>query len=123
MNLVKLDARRIAGSDVDTGIDAPMLGIRPEQIRLDERGIPAVVQSVEYLGADLVLRCLVGSETVLVRATGQHLATAGEHVSLAWSDDHAHGFDVEGRCIPRSQPSKDYQPCNAEDSLAKSRAA
>ncbi|MGJ7520776.1 ABC transporter ATP-binding protein [Variovorax sp. LT1P1] len=100
MNLVALDADgRIAGSEVASGVQATQLGVRPEAITLAADGIPAVVQSVEYLGADLVLRCAVGSEVLLVRAAGGHVATPGERVHLRWAPDEAHGFDAGGRRI------------------------
>jgi len=98
MNLVALEADgRIAGSDVASGVRAAQLGVRPEAITLAADGIPAVVQSVEYLGADMVLRCAVGSEVLLVRAAGQHHAEPGEHVHLHWPADEAHGFGADGR--------------------------
>jgi len=101
MNLVALEADgRIAGSDVASGVQAAQLGVRPEAITLATDGIPAIVQSVEYLGADLVLRCAVGSEVLLVRAAGGHVATPGERVHLHWPADEAHGFGADGRRIP-----------------------
>ena len=100
MNLVALESDgRIAGSDVASGVQASQLGVRPEAITLTADGIPAVVRSVEYLGADLVLRCAVGSEVLLVRAAGQHAAAPGERVHLRWSPDEAHGFGADGRRI------------------------
>ena len=98
MNLVALDTDgRIAGSDVASGVQAAQLGVRPEAITLAADGIPAVVRSVEYLGADLVLRCAVGSEVLLVRAAGGHTAVPGERVYLHWAADEAHGFGADGR--------------------------
>ena len=101
MNLVALQAGLIAGSSVDTGLpaSASALGIRPESIRLDSEGWPAVVQSSEYLGADLVLHCAIGSEVLLVRADGQRHCPVGEQVGLRWSREDAHGFDASGRRI------------------------
>ena len=100
MNLVALESNgRIAGSDVASGVQAAQLGVRPEAITLAADGIPAVVRSVEYLGADLVLRCAVGSEVLLVRAAGGHVATPGERVHLRWPADEAHGFGADGRRI------------------------
>ena len=52
-----------------------LLGIRPEDMRLDERasgdGVGATVKSVEYLGADSIVTCAVGSQTLAVRAPGR----------------------------------------------------
>jgi sn-glycerol 3-phosphate transport system ATP-binding protein len=101
MNLVALAEGRVAGSDVAVDLQAATLGVRPEVITLDASdGMAAVVRSVEYLGADLVLRCGVGTETLLVRAGGQHLAKAGDAVRLRWPPQDVHGFDEAGRRIP-----------------------
>ncbi len=98
MNLVAMEGGRIAGSDIEVGLPAATLGVRPESIELATggEGIPAVVRSVEYLGADLVLRCTVGSEALLVRAAGQHIAQPGDAVGLRWQSHDAHGFDAAG---------------------------
>jgi sn-glycerol 3-phosphate transport system ATP-binding protein len=96
MNLVSLQGDRIAGSDVAAGLSAALLGVRPESIRFEDEGVPATVQGVEYLGADLVLRCGVGTQTLLVRAAGQHHAKAGDAVRLHWHAHDAHGFDAAG---------------------------
>ena len=99
MNLVTLNDGCISGSDVAIGLNAAALGVRPESITLSSGGIPAVVQSVEYLGADLVLHCQVGSQILLARTTGQHRAQAGERVALHWAPQDSHGFDAAGQRI------------------------
>jgi len=99
MNIVSLSDGRIAGSEVDTGLRAATLGLRPEAITLDPQGIPAVVQSVEYLGADLVLRCAIGTQSLLVRAGGQQQAESGDRVGLRWARADAHAFDAGGHRI------------------------
>jgi len=101
MNLVALEGGRIAGSTIDTGMNgAATIGIRPEDIVLDSDGpIAADVRSVEYLGADLVLACAIGNQTVLVRTDGQHRAAAGECIGLRWAPHDLHAFDSAGRRI------------------------
>jgi sn-glycerol 3-phosphate transport system ATP-binding protein len=99
MNLLKLDAGRIAGSDVDTGVKAAQLGLRPENILLGSTGVAATVQGSEYLGADLVLRCAIGTQSLLVRAEGRTDIAPGQPVWLRWSPRDAHAFDGEGRRI------------------------
>jgi sn-glycerol 3-phosphate transport system ATP-binding protein len=98
MNLVALQGDRIEGSDASAGLQAATLGVRPESITFGApgAGVPATVRSVEYLGADLVLRCAVGTQTLLVRAAGQHQASAGDAVHLHWHAHEAHGFDAAG---------------------------
>jgi sn-glycerol 3-phosphate transport system ATP-binding protein len=107
MNLLALDSGRIAGSSIASGLNggAATLGIRPEDIALDAGGIAAEVRSVEYLGADLVLACTVGSQTLLVRTDGQHQAAAGQRIGLRWAPHDAHAFDAAGHRID-SQPSR-----------------
>jgi sn-glycerol 3-phosphate transport system ATP-binding protein len=99
MNLLQLADGRIAGSDVAIGLQAAQLGLRPEDIRLGSDGIAATVQGSEYLGADLVLRCAIGNQSLRVRADGQTDIAAGQPVWLRWSPDAAHAFDGQGRRI------------------------
>ena len=96
MNLLRLDGACIAGSAVAAGGGAAMLGLRPEDVRLGGP-VEAVVQGLEYLGADLVLRCAVGTETLTVRAAGRTDAAAGARVSLGWDAADEHRFDAQGR--------------------------
>jgi sn-glycerol 3-phosphate transport system ATP-binding protein len=96
MNLLRLDGDRIAGSDVPTGRAAHWLGVRPEAVTLQGR-VPATVRSIEYLGADLILHCAVGSETLTVRTGGQAELKAGSEVMLQWPPAAAHHFDANGQ--------------------------
>ncbi|WP_313074852.1 ABC transporter ATP-binding protein [Melaminivora sp.] len=107
MNLVQLEDGRIAGTDVAAGpAGAQWLGLRPEAVRLApagsaQPGVAATVHSQEYLGADAVLRCAVGSEFITVRAPGQQaLARQGEAVQLHWQPGDCHYFDPQGRRLP-----------------------
>jgi sn-glycerol 3-phosphate transport system ATP-binding protein len=95
MNLLKLDGRRIAGSQVGVNREATYLGVRPEAVMLGG-AVPATVRSFEYLGADLVLRCTVGSEPITVRAEGRTDVAAGASVMLGWPPQDEHYFDAQG---------------------------
>ena len=95
MNLLRLEHGRIAGSSVEVGRSASTLGIRPESVSLGG-AVPATVQSLEYLGADLVLRCAVGSEQITVRAEGKTDVAAGAQVTLGWPAQAEHFFDSQG---------------------------
>ena len=100
MNLVALENGRIAGSDIVAGhAGATTLGVRPEAITLAPEGIPATVQGLEYLGADLVLRCAIGSQVMLVRTDGRRDAAPGDRVGLHWAPEDGHGFDAAGHRI------------------------
>jgi len=104
MNLVALDdgaqgavIRGAPATAVLPGRGAGLaLGIRPEHIRLekDEGGVPAVVTSAEYHGADTVLTAQVGQESLLVRAPGALALGAGARVRLGWDAKSVHLFDA-----------------------------
>ena len=96
MNLLRLEGDRIAGSDVAAGRNAQWLGVRPESVSL-QGGVPAVVRTVEYLGADLILHCGVGSEPLTVRTGGATELAPGSHVMLGWAGADAHHFDAQGQ--------------------------
>ncbi|MDO5693378.1 MAG: ABC transporter ATP-binding protein [Pseudomonadota bacterium] len=104
MNLVRLDAGRIAGSDIATGLPphAAQLGLRPEAIALADTGLPATVTGTEYLGADAVLACQVGGQPVAVRTPGALALAPGQPVHLAITAEDMHAFDADGRRLDLS---------------------
>jgi sn-glycerol 3-phosphate transport system ATP-binding protein len=85
----------IAGSDIAVSQPAATLGIRPESVTLGGH-VAATVKSFEYLGADLVLRCSVGSELITVRTEGKTSVSEGAQVALAWPAQAEHYFDSQG---------------------------
>jgi sn-glycerol 3-phosphate transport system ATP-binding protein len=95
MNLLKLEGGCIAGSPISVARAGSLLGIRPESVSLGG-SVPATVQSLEYLGADLVLRCALGSELITVRADGLTDVAAGAQVALGWPPQAEHYFDAQG---------------------------
>ncbi len=97
MNLLRLQEGRIAGSDVQAG-RGDWLGVRPESVMLGG-DVPATVRSIEYLGADLILHCGVGSEMLTVRTGGQADLPPGSAVHLGWAEAATHRFDSQGQRI------------------------
>ena len=71
-----------------------LLGIRPEHIRLDDNGVTAQVDSVEYLGADSIVTCRVGTELLTVRLPGQVSLGRSSEARLAWDASAVHLFDA-----------------------------
>jgi len=98
MNLLRLEDGHIAGSGVPGGAAAQWLGVRPEAVTLGGR-VPATVRSIEYLGADLILHCGVGSELLTVRTGGQADLAAGSEVLLDWPASAMHHFDSQGQRV------------------------
>ena len=108
MNLLPLAAG--AGGAVIAGTDGPavlpaecaggMLGVRPEHIDIAfGRGVPAAVQGVEYLGADSLVTCRIGSATLAVRVAGSTGLAAGAAAGLVWPPGAQHVFDRDGRRV------------------------
>ncbi|WP_075258918.1 ABC transporter ATP-binding protein [Herbaspirillum camelliae] len=103
MNLLPLESHAeglaISGSDVvlrDLGQAPLQLGLRPEHVRLAEASdssVPAVVETVEYFGADTIIGARIGAASLLVRAPGQHRLAAGDRVRLAWDTRDQYFFD------------------------------
>ncbi len=101
MNIVMLEAAAggtiISGSEVRilrTPVDALLLGIRPEDVIIADEGIPAQVINVEFLGADTVVACAVGTQFVTARVSGKAALTRGENVHLALPPDTMHFFNA-----------------------------
>jgi sn-glycerol 3-phosphate transport system ATP-binding protein len=70
------------------------LGVRPEHIALArDDGVEARVESVEYLGADSLLLCRAGGQSLVVRVGGRVGLSAGDLARLAWAEGAQHFFD------------------------------
>jgi sn-glycerol 3-phosphate transport system ATP-binding protein len=115
MNLLPLAAGRdgavIAGTAGPALLPAScaggQLGVRPEHITLTfERGVPAAVENVEYLGGDSLLACRVGAHALAVRVPGTVALRPGEAAWLTWSPGAQHYFDATGTrtAMPSERP-------------------
>jgi len=72
-----------------------VLGVRPEAISLGgEHGIPAMIESVEFLGADSLVTATIGGERLVARVPGRLAADRGIVLPLSWRPDEAHVFDA-----------------------------
>ncbi len=77
------------------GPEGVVVGVRPEDIRLTSgAGRPARVVAVEYLGADSIITCAVGTATLAVRCQGRVALREGAATSLTWSPEAVHRFDA-----------------------------
>ena len=105
MNLLPLEAG--AGGAVIAGTDGPAvapadcagltLGVRPEHVTLGlERGVPAAVAGIEYLGADSLVTCRLGATSLAVRMPGSVGLGRGDAARLAWAPGAQHLFERDG---------------------------
>ena len=105
MNLLALEAG--AGGAIIKGTNGPAvlpapcvagtLGVRPEHIALGfERGVPAHVDSVEYLGGDSLIACRIGGQPLAVRVQGNVALARGDTAWLDWASGAQHYFAEGG---------------------------
>jgi sn-glycerol 3-phosphate transport system ATP-binding protein len=86
--------------------DTLVLGLRPEDVVLGEGGLPAIIEELEYLGADTVLKCRAGTEALLIRVDRRVKAAVGERVQLRWHEDAVRLFDPStGRAVAQHVPT------------------
>jgi sn-glycerol 3-phosphate transport system ATP-binding protein len=83
MNLLHLDEVR-----------GRLIGVRPEDVRLADTGMPARVTAVEYLGPDTIVTCATGTDVVAVRTPGRVELTEGKATHLTWAASAQHVFDA-----------------------------
>jgi sn-glycerol 3-phosphate transport system ATP-binding protein len=71
-----------------------LVGVRPEHLAIDSSGaLEAVVESVEYLGADSIVAARAAERILLARLPGHAHLNPGEAIRLAWQPQHEHHFD------------------------------
>jgi sn-glycerol 3-phosphate transport system ATP-binding protein len=114
MNLLSLTedgtVRGTLGPALTTAKNGPVLaGIRPEALRLADSGIAAQVTHAEYLGADTVVACRVGTDgKLLARLPGRVVVPDGETVHFAFDHTDLHLFDAaNGRRIPETAEQRE----------------
>lgn len=97
MSVMAVDGTLIRGSSVPVSANtgATHVAIRPEEVTLDG-DIAATVTNCEYLGADSLVRCQIGSEQITARVAGQHEFRRGQAVNLAWPNAAVHCFNQQG---------------------------
>src|SRR5260370_8520968 len=95
MNVLALDDRRLR------------LGVRPEDIRVvaapEPGAVEALVRSIEYLGADSIMMCAIGTQALAVRAP-RRVALPGARVYLASPRAPAHLFPPQTPRRPSHTP-------------------
>jgi sn-glycerol 3-phosphate transport system ATP-binding protein len=101
MNILTLEAAAggtfITGSEprvLRNSVPALLLGVRPEDVTIGGDGIPARVTNIEFMGADTMIACAVGSQSITASVPGKAALKPGETLHLAWRSDNMHFFDA-----------------------------
>ena len=71
-----------------------LFGIRSEDVMLGDVGLPMRVQSSEFLGADTVVTCSFGNQSLTARVPGKAVFAAGAAIHVSWRPEHVHVFDA-----------------------------
>jgi ABC-type sugar transport system ATPase subunit len=61
---------------------------------LGDTGLPVRVQNSEFLGADTVVTCAHGNQTLTARVPGKAVFAAGATIHASWRAEHVHVFDA-----------------------------
>lgn len=101
MNILELHT--VPGGVTIAGVDGPpmvmdedadvLLGVRPEHVELRDHGHQAVVETTEYFGADSVVLCRIGTQSLTIRSPGRPGLTPGARIHVGWPDTALHLFD------------------------------
>jgi sn-glycerol 3-phosphate transport system ATP-binding protein len=75
-------------------LDGLVLGVRPEKVSLSDTGLTATVLSMEYLGADSLIACKIGTRELIVRQSGRVKLSAGDQIHLSWPQAESHFFEA-----------------------------
>ena len=111
MNLLNLssDSRGVVIEGTDALIQSAkpgfQLGIRPEDIVIDKRvGVPALLISTDYLGADTIVTAVVGEQELMIRVPGRYELQGEEAVLLRWQPEAACLFNKESGLLVDDRP-------------------
>jgi sn-glycerol 3-phosphate transport system ATP-binding protein len=75
--------------------EASIMGIRPEHLDIGNTGWELKVETVELLGAERLVYCRLGDETLIVRTDEQHPAPKPDStIHVAPRADRVHWFDA-----------------------------
>ena len=79
-----------------------IMGIRPEHLDIGSTGWELKVETVELLGAERLVYCRMGDETLIVRTDEQHTAPKPDSIiHVAPREDRVHWFDAAtGKRLP-----------------------
>ncbi|MDN2483371.1 ABC transporter ATP-binding protein [Vibrio agarivorans] len=85
------------------------LGIRPEDIHLDEKGVGVTVEGLERLGTESLLYTTLvrGGQEVLVRVPGTVHVEVGQRLNIRIPAEKCHLFDSKGKAFKRGKTLDD----------------
>jgi sn-glycerol 3-phosphate transport system ATP-binding protein len=68
------------------------IGVRPEDVKVGTTGLPVKISTIDYLGAETVLRMTHNSQILFARIDGRRNYQPGETIHISWSEKSIHRF-------------------------------
>jgi len=96
MDIGPVRASGVMGDALGSGPPGWRLGVRPENIAIVKKGLPVKVRSVDYMGAETVLRMRHEPQDMMVRINGRTTASPGDTLNVTWKAKDTHLFDEKG---------------------------
>lgn len=76
--------------------DGPTIGVRPEHIRvIEDGGIGATIEHVEYMGADVFAKCRIGQSSLIARVEGHSELKPSGTINLCWPIEQTHFYSSQ----------------------------
>jgi sn-glycerol 3-phosphate transport system ATP-binding protein len=75
------------------------IGVRPEDVQVGASGLPVRIASVDYLGAETVLRLTHDGQILFARSNGRRHYRPGETIRIGWPQSAIHRFSPDRRRI------------------------
>lgn len=72
------------------------VGIRPEHIRLSDRGLSVKVGAIDYLGSETVLRLHHGEQSLFIKINGKTSIATGDQLNVSWPHEAMNIFNEKG---------------------------
>ena len=105
MNLIQLDRVEDRRALSEAGGQIPnagqsrgwSIGVRPEDIKINQRGLAVRIEAIDFLGSETILRLAYGEQTLLAKINGRANLTPGDQVKVSWSPQAVHLFNENGK--------------------------
>tara|TARA_B100000676_G_C18008587_1_gene805251 strand:+ start:167 stop:1213 length:1047 start_codon:yes stop_codon:yes gene_type:complete len=92
-NFLEINGRKVfIKNNINKNI---ILGIRPEDFKIEKKGIRCKIKDLDYQGADVVLTLELGNQLIFARFESKNLDTMEDYIFINWDENNLHFFDLE----------------------------
>ena len=102
MNIIPCDADKCPADFLKDAWDSRtghsgFIGIRPEHLFFDTKGLGAKIEGKDYLGSETLFKAKYNNMTIFVKTAKDLQLGKGDSVHLSWEHSHTHHFDLNGQ--------------------------